>query len=157
MYKHAGYLSESMGEASMRKRYADLFAEHLEFILGPASGVISFDTLILTGISGIVLGSLVAERLGKDITIVRRDAEMTSRWGEGRCHSSTYVEGLVIGKGILFDDQIDTGKTAKRVDQTLKEHAPELGLTHIYLYRGNVFAPRPTLYDRHQCEAAGWL
>jgi adenine/guanine phosphoribosyltransferase-like PRPP-binding protein len=76
-----------------------------------------FDTIVVTGISGIAFGSILSFLLKKQLVIVRKGGE--------RAHSSRKVEsnitGKNIGKWVFVDDLIDTGKTLKRVKRSLED------------------------------------
>jgi len=77
-----------------------------------------FDTIVVTGISGIAFGSILSFLLKKQLVIVRKRGVRT--------HSFRKVEsnitGKNIGKWVFVDDLVDTGKTLKRVHRTLKDN-----------------------------------
>lgn len=97
-------------------------AYHLTGVLSPETaeerlraamhklGVVDFDTLVVTGISGTVLGAILANRLGKKLAVVRRPGEAASTLSG----SANDVEGWLGGRWVFFDDCIATGATKRR-------------------------------------------
>ena len=79
---------------------------------------LEFDTIVVTGVSGLVFGVPLAQRMNKHIAIVRKDKDGT--------HSHKSIEATVtrndFGRWLFVDDLIDTGKTEKRVKAKIKEH-----------------------------------
>lgn len=77
-----------------------------------------FDTIVVTGVSGLVFGVPLAQKMKKHIAIVRKDKDGT--------HSHKSIEATVkrdeLGRWLFVDDLIDTGKTEKRVKAKIKEH-----------------------------------
>lgn len=72
------------------------------------------DAIAVSGHSGLIVGSAVADRLGMDLIIVRRPGEKNSTLP---CHSSYLVEGHVKGapRFIVLDDLICTGNTHSHI------------------------------------------
>lgn len=97
------------------------------------SGV-EFDTIVVTGISGIIFGLPLARKLKKHIVIVRKD--------DDGAHSTKEVEGTVfpenIGRWLFVDDLIDSGKTKRRVTEKVNSSSNRKA-TYVGDY----------LYDRH--------
>ena len=92
-----------------------------------------FDTIVCTGISGVIFGVQLAQRMGRKVAIVRKD-------GDGS-HSTNRVEANCfpneIGKYVIVDDLTETGATVKRVVAAMKKHAPrktEHVATYLYSY-----------------------
>lgn len=77
-----------------------------------------FDTIVVTGVSGLVFGVPLAQKMNKHIAIVRKEQDGT--------HSHKSIEATVkrdeLGRWLFVDDLIDTGKTEKRVKAKIKEH-----------------------------------
>lgn len=70
---------------------------------------LEFDGFIVTGISGIVIGGIVARSMKKDLVVVRKDDDRTT-------HSSFRIENFKFGKRYIFlDDLISSGNTFKNV------------------------------------------
>lgn len=75
---------------------------------------IVFDGFIVTGVSGIAMGSIVARAMRKDLVIVRKPKDGT--------HSSYNVENYKSNKKYIFlDDLIASGATLDRVKESLIE------------------------------------
>lgn len=86
----------------------------------PKKEPIEFDTIACTGVSGIVIGLALAQRMGRKVAIVRKNGDGT--------HSGNRIEANCfpeeIGKYIIVDDLTESGKTIKRIVTALKKHAP---------------------------------
>jgi hypothetical protein len=79
---------------------------------------VEFDSIVVTGASGLLIGGLLAHLTKKGIIIVRKRNE--------GAHSSNRVEGWIHSSKLVFvDDFIDTGATFKRVDKELTDKAEE--------------------------------
>lgn len=68
----------------------------------------AFDTVVVTGISGVVMGGLIAHALGLNLLIVRKEDDLST-------HSWTRVEGTLGQRWAFLDDFIETGDTRARV------------------------------------------
>lgn len=77
---------------------------------------IQYDTLVGTGLSGAVAVPLLAYTLRKNFVLVRKPDDNTN-------HSYRSVEGTLGNRWVFVDDFISTGKTLKRVMETVKEFA----------------------------------
>jgi adenine/guanine phosphoribosyltransferase-like PRPP-binding protein len=75
-------------------------------------GRVNLDVLVVSGISGTVLGSRVAAAIGCDLAVVRRPGEARKT----RSGNAYDVEGYLGGNWVFFDDLVSTGRT--RVDAT---------------------------------------
>lgn len=74
---------------------------------------LDFDSIVCTGISGIIAAPTIAERLKKRLVIVRKDE--TSH-GE-------QVESIgQINKYLIIDDFIETGETLNRIMEILEDY-----------------------------------
>ena len=73
-----------------------------------------FDSIVVTGVSGLVVGTPLAYVLGKELVVVRKADDKST-------HSFTPVENpRGIGRAYLFvDDFINGGSTLKRVRQII--------------------------------------
>lgn len=109
-YPHADYLQESL-RFDKRKETIDWIISQIKL------EKIKFDGFLVTGLSGVILGSIVANRMRKALVVVRK--------GENR-HSDLDVEvgytpSKRIPKRLIFlDDLICEAETIKRVAATLK-------------------------------------
>lgn len=70
-----------------------------------------FDSVVATGLSGVIIGAQVAEKLKKNFVVVRKPSE--------KSHGDTIEAVGDIGRYIIFDDFIATGATIKRVKKVL--------------------------------------
>ena len=98
----------------------------------------SFDAIAVIGISGIVIGPILANKLKKSIIIIRNKSDKKN----GKTHQ--YNDSLAITKYIFVDDLIETGKTFAYVRQELQD----MKCVGVYLYTGQYFwASRDMIED----------
>lgn len=99
-----------------------------------------FDSLVTTGLSGVVVGSPVALLLDKPLVILRKPSD--------DCHSSSrFINLKSLGKRYLvIDDLQDTGATLKRIRATLQHVASESTYVGVYFY-GGLWATAPRQAD----------
>lgn len=71
-----------------------------------------FDHILVTGISGMLIGPTIALRLNKKLAIVRKNPKESS-------HSSNLVEGYPFGKYIIIDDFVSSGETVLRIKNAI--------------------------------------
>jgi adenine/guanine phosphoribosyltransferase-like PRPP-binding protein len=87
-----------------------------------------FDAIAVSGMSGALIGSTIADRLGKGIIVVRKEDDTST-------HSWYKVEGAICERYIIIDDLIASGKTVRRIiDQIKKEQYQDAKCVGIYLY-----------------------
>lgn len=85
-----------------------------------------FDTIAVRGNSGLLLGAILAERLQKNLIIVRKNEAS---------HSGSKVEGWGINQRILIvDDFISTGDTVDIIYETIVETCDSPTIVGILLY-----------------------
>jgi orotate phosphoribosyltransferase len=90
-----------------------------------------FDTIAVTGLSGVVVGAPVALRLRKKLAVLRKPDEKA----HGR--PDAFVGDL--GKAVLFlDDFAATGNTLTRMRARLEEEGRDL--VGAFMYRDQVYA-----------------
>lgn len=100
---------------------------------------VEYDTIVGTGMSGVIAVARLAPALGKNALYVRKP-------DDNSCHSSSRVEGYM-GERILFvDDMISTGTTLMNVMRTLSRECDREGierptLAGFYSYERLVFQP----------------
>lgn len=68
---------------------------------------VPFNTIVVTGVSGLLMGPILAHTTRKSLLVVRRDGEST--------HSPERLEGTIGGRYLFVDDFICKGDTATRV------------------------------------------
>ena len=88
-----------------------------------------FDSIAVTGMSGVIVGAPVALRMNKPLVVLRKPYE--------RGHSRTHIGLDQVGKRVLFlDDFVAGGDTRARVREQIAKHA-KADLVGTYLYRDN--------------------
>lgn len=95
----------------------------------------TFDTIVCTGVSGVLFASPLALLMKKNLVIIRknRDGSHSGRKVEANC-----AEGEV-GKWIFVDDLVDSGATRKRVKREMKLWADTATYLGDYLYESAYF------------------
>lgn len=88
-----------------------------------------FDTIAVTGLSGIVIGLPAAMELDKPLVIARKPSD--------EHHGCSLVENLAgLGLRFLFlDDFIQDGTTARRVVSLLERYGSKHAATYLYARR----------------------
>jgi adenine/guanine phosphoribosyltransferase-like PRPP-binding protein len=83
----------------------------------------NIDAIVVTGLSGLIIGSTVSMKTGKQLVVVRKPRDES--------HASTNVEGLTNlhypFKYVILDDFIDSGKTLRRIVQQMGKSPKCLG------------------------------
>lgn len=99
-----------------------------------------FDTIVCSGVSGIVFALPLAKKMGRKIAIVRKDGDGT--------HSTYKVESDCfadeVGKYLIVDDLVDSGATLDRIIKAMKERSKSKAkhvATYLYAY-GELRKPR---------------
>jgi len=91
---------------------------------------LDFDGFIVTGVSGVAMGAMVARSLKKDLVIIRKDNDNT--------HSSYHVENFKHGKNYIFlDDLIASGNTYRKVRKEFFSCSSNKGWPYGGTYVGN--------------------
>jgi orotate phosphoribosyltransferase-like protein len=88
----------------------DIAAKIIEPILS------EFDTIVVRGLSGIIPGTLLADRFGKQLCVVRKPDE--------RHHTGARMEGRVGEKYIILDDFVASGDTLLAILQATNYKLP---------------------------------
>lgn len=83
-----------------------------------------FDSFVVTGYSSSLIGSILALKMKKNLTILRKDSD--SR------HSRHMFEGVVGSRNVFVDDLVSSGDTLKFVYRRLQEF--HCSLYGVYLY-----------------------
>lgn len=76
----------------------------------------TFDAIAFRGMSGALVAVPLADKLGKNLMLVRK--------GEN-CHSTFSVEGVLSQRYIIVDDLICTGHTIRQILDTIKSVATQ--------------------------------
>lgn len=86
-----------------------------------------FDSIAVTGTSGLMVGAPVAIALGKPLVIVRKQCEDSHSWGHPGIES--------VGERYLFlDDFVAQGDTRARVADAVTKAHPDAVMSGTYLY-----------------------
>lgn len=87
-----------------------------------------FDAFIVTGVSGIVMGSLAARKLKKQLSIVRKPSDNT--------HSAYHeVENFIDdAKYVFLDDLVSSGSTFRKVSTMVNDRGAFIVGSIIYQY-----------------------
>lgn len=104
-YRHASYREGVMKPQELLETINDL----ADFLTqDPATRGLNFDTIVCSGISGLVVAPALAARMGKELLIVHKQGYKT--------HSPYDVEGNVASECyIIIDDLVDTGDTIRYI------------------------------------------
>ena len=103
-YKHCAYMS-----AALRRKEIDESVEKCVTVLEKKR----FDTIAFRGLSGMLIGPIVAHWLGKEVIVIRKNSDN---------HSNHTVEGhLAAKKYVVLDDFIQTGETVREIINRVKE------------------------------------
>lgn len=65
------------------------------------------DTIVVSGMSGVVVGAVAAIRLGVNLVIVRKPDDST--------HSRDNIVGTIGNKYVVLDDFVESGATVNRI------------------------------------------
>lgn len=86
----------------------------------------TFDSIIVTGISGLLVGPDVASILNKHLVVIRKSTE--------ECYSPFIIEGVIPHNYIILDDLICSGKTVNGILKTMKDECPRSRCSGVYSY-----------------------
>lgn len=86
-----------------------------------------FDTIVVSGSSGLLVGPAIADKLDKKLAIVRKRDE------KSHADFNVEVEGY-IGRYIIVDDFIQYGITARYMIQQIQQHNPLAKGVGVFLY-----------------------
>lgn len=123
-FRHASWLTESVRGPRDFRRLVDMCKGLLEPIEN------DFSVIVVTGLSGALVGPTVALEMGKFLVAVRKDESK---------HSDYQVEGLRGSYNyVILDDLMSTGKTVRRLIEAMGEHtAYQAKFIGVALYRYN--------------------
>ena len=96
---------------------------------------LEFDAIAVRGISGTLIGAIVADRLSKDFIVVRKKEDGSSHSGEEATH------GYPPNKYLIVDDFIASGYTVAAIYWNMKKHCPKAECVGVLTYT------KPTFYD----------
>jgi adenine/guanine phosphoribosyltransferase-like PRPP-binding protein len=117
---HSGYLRIATHQKGLReivKRCVEQLKPHAK----------EYDSIVCTGVSGMLVGPIVAYRLHKPLVVVRKEGTPS--------HTSKLVEGQLGNRYVFLDDFVSIGTTLRRVHKTLTDHDAEVKCVGLMLYR----------------------
>ena len=85
-----------------------------------------FDSIACCGISGLLVAPIVAEKIKKNLIIVRKKNDTR--------YSPFQYEGVVPKRYIIIDDLICSGKTVNHIIETIQEDCPNAKCVGIYCF-----------------------
>ncbi|HEY6021002.1 MAG TPA: phosphoribosyltransferase [Candidatus Paceibacterota bacterium] len=100
-----------------------------------AESRIDYDTIVVQGISGMLIGPMLAAFTGKNLLIVPKPDDTHNHRGHGPV-------GTIEGRWIFVDDFISTGATHNRVREEVSRYSPESQEVAIVEYFANVSVKR---------------
>jgi orotate phosphoribosyltransferase len=107
-----------------------------------------FDTIAVSGVSGLLLGPILAYMLDKNLIVVRKDGDSS--------HSNYLIEGTCGRKYVIIDDFMSTGATVSYIRQKIDKKIDVSGwkpeCVGFYNYDHSEFSHR---HQRQRCEEAG--
>lgn len=98
---HTGYFDRAFTERE------DIISQSVE-----ALAEVEFDTIVATGVSGLVVAPILAHALGKDLFVVRKSDDTTN-------HSGKPTAGVLGERWVFVDDFISSGATFRRVHKAV--------------------------------------
>jgi hypothetical protein len=87
-----------------------------------------FDSIVVTGVSGITVGAPVAIALDKNLVVVRKEDDSSN-------HSGRRVQGTFPRRWIFLDDFASTGTTKRRVEKEIGYAFPPADFVGRYYYQ----------------------
>jgi len=103
--------SDYMTDALMRRQ------EAITFCVGKlAPHVAAFDTIAFRGMSGALIAPIVADKLNKSLTLVRKQEV-----DEHKSHAEYPVEGALFVDYVIVDDFTNSGRTLREIQKRIFE------------------------------------
>lgn len=85
-----------------------------------------FDSIVCSGVSGLMVVPQIAELLNKHIVVIRKPDE--------KCYSDFPMEGVTPYRYVIVDDLICSGSTIKHIKNTIHEDCPKASCVGVYCY-----------------------
>jgi hypothetical protein len=104
-----------------------------------------FDAIAVCGVSGLLIGTTVADKLDKPLIVVRKPDDKTT-------HSRLKVEGSLLGRYLIVDDLVCFGGTVRRMVKAIKEHNEYAVCVGVYCFAEMYY---PTYYEGDPCRSIG--
>jgi adenine/guanine phosphoribosyltransferase-like PRPP-binding protein len=117
------------------------------------AGEVEFDTVVVTGTSGLLMGPLLAHLHQKKLLVVRKPKEST--------HSAFELEGWQDARRLVFvDDFVESGWTIRRVHEQLGKLKTRWEWAGAFLWspcgRNSFVAPWPESMPVYQVGIGRW-
>lgn len=88
---------------------------------------VDFDAIAVQGVSGLIMGPIVAYLMNKNLVVVRKQGE--------KSHASQLVESPVSsGKYVILDDFVNSGTTARTIRDAIKKAHLDMELVGGYCW-----------------------
>ena len=136
--KHSGYLSNIFTSTGELDKTVNFTIKNIREYIQRKK--ISFEFVAVTGVSGLVVGSIVAHKLKKRLIVVRKKNDSSNATCE--------VEGIPSGHNqtkkryIIIDDLISSGGTIRRIISQIKNHNKDCRCIGICTYNVPVYSWR---------------
>jgi hypothetical protein len=109
LYPERWPTSEYLGQALQRRWRSELINQLVTFLQDKSH---LFDAIAFRGMSGALIGPVLADRLDKKLIMVRKPTD-------GESHSRMTVEGEKADRYIIVDDFVSSGSTVRAIIQAL--------------------------------------
>jgi len=93
-----------------------------------------FDAIAVCGASCLLIGPTVADKLKKNIILVRKECDWNQQPEDGGSHSDHEVEGPRDGRYVIIDDLTETGKTLFGMMSAINNFCEYSKCTGVVLY-----------------------
>lgn len=121
---------EKHERAGMLGHFADLELVVRDAVKALRPYVDKFDSVVVTGVSGCVVGGPVALALKKPLVVVRKEND-----GSHSEHRGLVVGHLDLGTRACFvDDMVCSGSTRRKVQEAIGLHSARLVLQYLYAH-----------------------
>jgi len=134
----AGYLGRTH-DPKDRKEYANKAVRRLKY-LQKTKGL-EFDAIAVRGLSGMLLGTTVSDRLGIPLVVVRkRESQHSDHMCEGPYYPNDDGGPQDYLRYIILDDCVSTGETLLAIEDEVQEEYHKPVCVGVYLYRNNAYS-----------------
>jgi adenine/guanine phosphoribosyltransferase-like PRPP-binding protein len=132
---HSPYLQKSINQKE-RKETIDYCVNTLEYRI-EMKEIPDFDAIAVSGVSGLLIGPSVADRLGKKLIVVRKDADRKNSHALVIVEADKFISDYLNFTYIVIDDLIDSGSTLNRIIDKINYRYPYAKCVGVYCYAEN--------------------
>jgi hypothetical protein len=125
-YTECSSYLESVLIPSQRKKTISRIVSHLKPRLA------EFDAIAVCGVSGLLVGPSISDKLGKPLIVVRKMDDSST-------HSALKVEGSLLGRYLILDDLICSGNTVRHMVDAIRVHNEFAVCVGIYTFAEYVY------------------